>query len=102
MVMMKRKFNRSGVKEYKILLIEEDTVLIEFPGFMGSTKEELELITQDLIKTVIVYTVGGVFVDGSPIDLFDRKASKEARVRARVREKEINQKLGISDVNEIP
>ena len=42
------------MKEYRILSFEEDRVLVEFPRLSGSTKADLEEITQDLLKTMTV------------------------------------------------
>ena len=50
-----------------------------------------------MLKTLTVQTVGGAFRDGEQIDLFGREATKQAKIRARKREKEDNKAFGIKD-----
>ena len=95
--MMKRKFNRPEMKEHTILNFLENNALVEFPGLAGKSQEELEEITQDLLKTLTVQTVGGAFRGGKPIDLFGREAIKQEKLAARRREKEENKALGIEN-----
>ena len=67
---MKRKFGRPQMKEYRILSSEDDMVLAEFPGLAGSTKEDLEAVTQDLLRTMTVLKVSAAYIDGEKVDLF--------------------------------
>ena len=94
---MKRKFHRPEVMDHKVLKFEDNNVLVEFPSLRGKSKEELELITSDLIQTMIVRTVGAAYRDGEKVDLFNREASKDAKARARKREREIDEELGIKE-----
>ena len=84
---MKRKFHRPDVKEHKVLSFEDNMVHVEFPHLTGKSKEDLELVTSDFILTITIKTVGGAFIDGRPVDLFDREAGKQARQRAKKRER---------------
>ena len=97
MLMMKRKFNRPKMTDFNIFSFEENNVLVEFPSLSGQTKQDIEEIASDFLKTVTIQTVGGAFINGERIDLFNREASKEARKRARKREREANKKYGIDD-----
>ena len=64
------------MKEYSIMNYDDNNVLVEFPGLAGTTKKELELITQELIMTMTIRTVGAAFIDGERVDLFGREASR--------------------------
>ena len=68
---LKRKFNRPQMKDYRIISFEEERALVEFPGLIETSKEDLEAITHDLIKTMTVLKVGAAYVGGVKVDLFD-------------------------------
>ena len=99
---MKRKFSRPQMKEYRILSFEEDRVLVEFPGLTGSTQQDLEVITQDLLKTMTVQRVSAAYIDGVHLDLFGIEAASEARDRAKQRNRETNKELGIVEKGPVP
>ena len=95
MLMMKRKFSHPKLTDFNVVSFEDNSVLVEFPSLTDQTKQNIETIATDLLKTVTIQTVGGAFIDGRKVDLFGREAAKEARQRARKREREANKKYGI-------
>ena len=94
---MKRKYNHPEMTDFNIISFEENNVLVEFPSLKDKTKKDIEQIATDFLATVTVQTVGGSFIEGQRIDLFDRDAAKQARKRAKKREREANLKYGIED-----
>ena len=77
-------------------------VLAEFPGLAGSTTEDLEALTQDLLRTMTVLKVSAAYIGGEKVDLFGREARSEAKERAKKRNRETNEELGIVENNEPP
>ena len=70
MIDMKHKHQTPQMMGYRILNLDQNNVLVEFPGLKGFEQEKLEAIITVLINAESIHGIGGAFIDGERLDLF--------------------------------
>ena len=74
---MLSQFGRPETKEYNLIMMQDNIVVVEFPLLRGMSQGDLEEVVKQLLMTYTVQTIPAVYIDQVRVDLFGYEAELE-------------------------